>query len=717
MLSMLRERVLGSEHGFVGPGSASPGDSKDPGAQEGAALEAAGPSEAALALNRADAETWNSLGEILLLEGDTARAADAFRDALRFDPSYPTAHRNLAVVLDQEGRPGEAVAHYEAFLRFSPESDPGRDDVRRRLAELFSVSGSSRPTERSVWLPLGQMLLNDGVLTQEQLAQALARQRKAKDRLGQVLIEMKLLDEEVLLRYLGRQFRKEAITQQELESLDLDVVKLVPEEVARRHRIVAAERRGRKLIVATTDPLNVVVLDDLRRVTGLEVDFKIGSGQAIQEAIDRSYRQMVSPEAVDDALRQDLGLSPVVGAVVDEAVDLQELRTQADDQPVVKVVNYVLSRAAADGASDVHVEAHEDRTRVRYRIDGLLFDLLEVPRALHLAVVSRLKIISRLDIAERRLPQDGSFASHIGGREIDFRVSTLPTIYGEKVVLRLLEKEAVVEHYTLESLGFDPDQLELFMRGIRRPWGMVLLTGPTGSGKSTTLHTAIKAIKSPRKNIVTVEDPVEYRQPGIQQVQVKSEIGFDFSRSLRSILRQDPDIIMVGEIRDAETAQIAVRAALTGHLVLSTLHTNDAVSTLVRLVNIGVEPFLVATAVNVAAAQRLVKKICKHCKEAYRPGPEEVALFTPGPAPELLYRGSGCKQCRNIGYAGRMALYEVFWVNAQVRRMIIDNVDADQVRKYAADSGMVTLREAGFRRIIQGQTTLEEIMEVVADQD
>ena len=575
----------------------------------------------------------------------------------------------------------------------------------------------SQSTERWGWVSLGQMLLSDGILTQEQLAQALARQRKTRDRLGQILIEMKLLDEEVLLKYLGRQFRKEAITEQELETLDLDVVKLVPEEVARQYRIIAAERHGKKLVVATADPLNVVALDDLRRATGLEVDFKIGPGQAIQAAIDKTYRRMVSAEGIDDALRQDLGLRAGSGAGVDDAVDLQELRTQAADPPVVKVVNYVLSRAAADGASDIHVEAYEDRTRVRYRIDGLLFDLLEVPRALHLAVVSRLKIISRLDIAERRLPQDGSFAASIAGREIDFRVSTLPTIYGEKVVLRLLEKEAVVQHYTLESLGFDPDQLELFMRGIRRPWGMVLLTGPTGSGKSTTLHTAIKAIKSPRKNIVTVEDPVEYRQPGIQQVQVKSEIGFDFSRSLRSILRQDPDIIMVGEIRDAETAQIAVRAALTGHLVLSTLHTNDAVSTLVRLVNIGVEPFLVATAVNVAAAQRLVKKICKHCKEAYRPGAEETALFAPGPAPELLYRGRGCKQCRDIGYAGRIALYEVFPVNAKVRRMIVDNVDADEIRKHAVESGMVSLREAGLRRVIQGQTTLDEIMAVVAEQD
>jgi type IV pilus assembly protein PilB len=575
----------------------------------------------------------------------------------------------------------------------------------------------SLPTERWGWTSLGQMLVEDGILTTEQLAQALSRQRKTKDRLGQILIEMKLLDEEVLLKYLGRQFRKEAITQQELQNVNLDVVRLVPEDVARKYRIIAAERHGRRLIVATADPLNVVALDDLRRATGLEVDFKIGPGRAIQEAIDQTYRRMVSSEGIDEALRQDLGLEVGGVAPADESVDLQQLRTQAADPPVVKVVNYVLSRAAADGASDIHVEAYEDRTRVRYRIDGLLFDLLEVPRSLHLAVVSRLKIISRLDIAERRLPQDGSFASNVHGREIDFRVSTLPTIHGEKVVLRLLEKEAVVQHYTLEKLGFEPDQMEVFSRAIHRPWGMVLLTGPTGSGKSTTLHTAIKAIKSPRKNIVTVEDPVEYRQPGIQQVQVKSEIGFDFARSLRSILRQDPDIIMVGEIRDGETAQIAVRAALTGHLVLSTLHTNDACSTLVRLINIGVEPFLVATSVNVAAAQRLVKKICANCKEAYRPGPEEIALFAPDPAPEMLYRGAGCARCRNIGYSGRMALYEVFGIDSQVRRMVIDGVDGDQIRKYAADSGMVSLRAAGFRRVLQGQTTLEEVMSVVADQD
>ena len=577
----------------------------------------------------------------------------------------------------------------------------------------------TQSAERSLWRLLGQMLVDDGLLTDDQLGKALSQQRKSRQRLGQILIGMKLLDEEVLLKYLGAQFRKEAITQQELAELNVDIVRVVPEAVARQYRIIAVERHGTKLIVATADPLNVIALDDLRRATGLEVDFKIGPGSAIQKAIDNTYRRAGSTQsrALDEDLRRELGLSVDLAAGVGDSVDVQELRTLAEDAPVVKLVNFILNRAAVDGASDIHVERYEEQTRVRYRIDGLLFDLVEVPRALHLAVVSRLKIISRLDIAERRLPQDGSFAATLDGREIDFRVSTMPTIYGEKVVLRLLEKEAVMRHYSLAGLGFDAKQLATFTRGIQRPWGMVLLTGPTGSGKSTTLHTAIKAINSPRKNIVTVEDPVEYRQPGIQQVQVKSEIGLDFSRCLRSILRQDPDIIMVGEIRDSETAQIAVRAALTGHLVLSTLHTNDAISTLVRLTNLGVDPFLVASAVNVAAAQRLVRKICTRCKEPYQPSPEEIALFASAPAPEVLYRGRGCETCRNIGFAGRMALFEVLWIDGTVRRMLLEGADGDQIRKYAVDSGMPTLRESGFRHVAEGDTTVEEIMGVVVDQD
>jgi type IV pilus assembly protein PilB len=580
----------------------------------------------------------------------------------------------------------------------------------------------STAPDRWAWSPLGQMLVNDKLLSTEQLNQALERQRKTRERLGQILIDMKLIDEDILLKYLGAQFRKDPITRQELGEIDPEVVKLVPEEVARQYGVIASQRSGRRLIVATADPLNVMAMDDLRRATGLEVDFRIGPAGAIQETIEKAYRKVtkvVSPEGLEDALKVDLGLNigPATSALPEGVVDIKQLQTQADDPPVVRVVNYVLGRAALDGASDIHVEPHDDRTRVRYRIDGLLFDLLEIPRQLHLAVVSRIKIISRLDIAERRLPQDGSFSSRIHGQEFDFRVSTLPTLYGEKVVLRLLEKAAVVERYSIENLGFEQEQLELFLKGVRRPWGMVLITGPTGSGKSTTLHTALKLIKSPRKNIVTVEDPVEYRQPGIQQVQVKSEIGFDFARALRSILRQDPDIIMVGEIRDQETAQIAVKAALTGHLVLSTLHTNDAVSTLIRLVNIGVEPFLVASAVNVAAAQRLVRKICKDCKEPYRPSADELALFAPDPGPEVLYRGRGCKSCRNVGYAGRMALYEVFAIDSEVRRMLIDGADGDKIQRYAMGSGMVTLRKCGFRQAARGLTSLEEVLTVAADLD
>ena len=581
----------------------------------------------------------------------------------------------------------------------------------------------NEPQDRWAWVPLGQMLVHNKVLSTDQLNQALDRQRKTRERLGQILIDMKLIDEDMLLKYLGAQFRKESITRQDLAALDPDVVKLVPEEVARQYGVIASQRSGRKLVVATADPLNVMALDDLRLATGLDVDFCIGPAGTIQEAIEKMYRKMgaatIGNEGLEDELKVDLGLavdpSAASMAMAEGVIDIRQLQSQADEPPVVRIVNYVLGRAALDGASDVHVEPGEDRTKVRYRIDGLLFNLLEVPRQLHLAVVSRIKIISRLDIAERRLPQDGSFASRIHGQEFDFRVSTLPTLYGEKVVLRLLEKAAVLERYSVENLGFEKEQLEAFLKGIRRPWGMVLITGPTGSGKSTTLHTAIKFIKSPRKNVVTVEDPVEYRQPGIQQVHVKSEIGFDFARALRSILRQDPDIIMIGEIRDQETAQIAVKAALTGHLVLSTLHTNDAVSTLVRLINIGVEPFLVASAVNVAAAQRLVRRICKDCKESYRPTADELALFAPDLGPEVLYRGRGCKTCRNVGYAGRMALYEVFAVDAEARRMLIDGADGDKMQRYAVESGMVTLKQCGFRQAARGLTTLEEVLAVAAD--
>src|SRR3989442_1322308 len=424
------------------------------------------------------------------------------------------------------------------------------------------------------------------------------------------------------------------MSEEELTSLQPEVVRILPEETARVNMVVAIERSARQLVVATADPLNVLALDEVRRVTGLDVEVRITSRAAIQAAIQRHHRWLTT-ERDDETVRQELGLTVLSGTGAEDTVDLKQLRTQADVPPVVKLVNYMLTRSACDGASDIHVEPFEDRTIIRYRIDGLLYELLEVPRQLHLAVVSRLKIISRLDIAERRLPQDGSFAARVNDAEIDFRVSTLPTIHGEKVVLRLLLKEAVVRHYTLEGLGFYPDQLALFRDAIRRPWGMILMTGPTGSGKSTTLHTALKAIKSPRKNIVTVEDPVEYRQPGIHR----------------------------------------------------------------------------------AGAEGLIRKMCAHCKESYEPGPDARVVLTEVGCPDLLSRGRGCRRCRNPGFAGRIALFEVLRITADVRGLILSGFSADRIQKLALESGMIPLRLAGLRKVAQGVTTLEEVLAVVADQE
>ena len=567
---------------------------------------------------------------------------------------------------------------------------------------------------RRGWKKLGEILVERGLVSEADVGRALERQPDLRQRLGKILVDQGLLTEDQLLECLAAQFDKLLMTEEDLVALPAEVVRIIPEATALQNGVIAVERTGRQLVVAIADPLNVLALDEVRRMTGLDVDFRIAPAAAIQSAIPRHYHAPDGDQA-DEELRQDLGLTITTVATSDEALDLKQLRTQADDPPVVKLVNHLMTRAAIDGASDIHVEPFEERTTIRYRIDGLLYDLLDIPRHYHLAVVSRLKIISKLDIAERRLPQDGSFSAEINEAEIDFRVSTLPTMFGEKVVMRLLHKEAVAKHYTLEGLGFDPDQLGHFREAIRRPWGMILMTGPTGSGKSTTLHTALKAIKTPRKNIVTVEDPVEYRQAGILQVEVKGEIGFDFARSLRAILRQDPDVIMVGEIRDEETAHVAVRAALTGHLVFSTLHASDAVSTVTRLVNLGVEPFLVATAVNLAAAQRLVRKICSYCKEDYEPLPEERVMLAEIAWTNVLSRGKGCARCRHTGFLGRVALYEMLRITGEIREMIRSESSTDYLQKIATENGMLTLRHAGLRKVVQGITTLEEVLAVVAE--
>jgi len=556
------------------------------------------------------------------------------------------------------------------------------------------------------------MLVREQLLTEADLARALEEQRKTKRRIGQVLTEMGLIREDKLLDVLGRQFHLDCLDPEDLFNIPPDVLKRVSEPLARSHTVIPVAIAGETLSVATADPLNVVALSELRQASGMQIQFKLARSELVQRAIERHYARLSEDRTLEGLLQPDEAITiRTVTPQEEGVVDLRELRQQVDLAPVVRLVNRLLALAIDERASDIHIEPYEDRTLVRNRIDGTLFEVTQVPAQLHLAVVSRVKILSNMDIAERRLPQDGAFRVSAGGVEYDFRVSTLPTINGEKVVMRLLEREGVTAHYTLASLGFEPAQLQVFEAAIRRPWGMILMTGPTGSGKSTTLHTALKVIRTARTNIITVEDPVEYRHPGIQQVQVRPNIGLDFASALRTILRQDPDIIMVGEIRDVETAQMAVRAALTGHLLFSTLHTNDAVSTLIRLVNIGLEPYLVASAVTLAASQRLLRKLCVRCKEPYEPPPAEQALFDflPEP-PTTLYRGRSCASCRSSGYSGRVAVYELFPITPDVRVMVQGKIDLDLLRRYAAESGVDSLRRSGLRKAATGITSLDEVL-------
>ena len=561
------------------------------------------------------------------------------------------------------------------------------------------------------YVRLGDMLVALGLLTEEKLRQVLEEQPKTRKRIGQLLVDMGLLSEEKILQTLSQQFNLEILAPHDLEEIAPQIIKRVPEALARNQAVVPLAIEGQTLHVATADPLNVVALNDLHYATGLQIQFKLAPMQLIQQALDRCYAKAAEDQSLESLLQQNDRITIDTAAEPEEStVDLRELRQQVDLAPIVRLANRLLTQAIDDHASDIHIEPYEDRTLVRNRIDGVLFDVVQVPFQLHLPLVSRVKILANMDIAERRLPQDGSFRVKDGALEYDFRVSTLPTINGEKVVLRLLGRGGGTTHYNLESLGFEPQQLAVFEPIIRRPWGMVLMTGPTGSGKSTTLHTAITALRSSRTNIIAVEDPVEYHNPGIQQVQVRPTIGLDFAQALRSILRQDPDIIMVGEIRDLETAQMAVRAALTGHLLFSTLHTNDSVSTVMRLINIGIEPHLVSAALTLAAAQRLVRKICIRCREPYDPAPSERALFDFLPAPpKTLYQGKGCSACRNTGYSGRVAVYELFPITQRVRYMINEGAKLEELRGCAAEEGMEALRRSGLRKVAAGITTVEEI--------
>ncbi len=559
-------------------------------------------------------------------------------------------------------------------------------------------------------LKIGEMLLKVDLITQEQLKSALEEQKKSKERLGTVLVKLGYISEEEFLAFLGQQFNIPVVDLSQYE-VNADLVRLLPEDLMQKNLAFPINRVGSKLIVAVADPTNMAIVDAIAFKTGYAVELVLASENSLLQLVNTHIEQSSELDEIIIDLDDEFELIQD-----EEEIDVQEIQKTVDDAPVVKLVNFVLTDAVKKRASDIHIEPYEREFRVRYRIDGVLYEVLKPPFRLKNAIVSRIKILSNLDIAERRLPQDGRIKLKLGKKkEMDYRVSVMPTLHGEKIVLRLLDKSSLEVEMT--NLGFEKKQLEEFKEAIYRPYGMVLVTGPTGSGKTTTLYSAIAELNKTTDNISTAEDPVEYSFAGINQVQMKEEIGLTFAASLRSFLRQDPDIILVGEVRDYETAEIAIKAALTGHLVLSTLHTNDAPSSVSRLLNMGIEPFLVSSSLNLILAQRLARRICENCKEEVKMNPK--VLLDAGAKKEMLdgfklYKGKGCDQCSNIGYKGRVALYEVMTVRDEIKEMILRGGSAIELKKEAMRFGMKTLRQAGLGKVRDGVTTLEEVLRVSA---
>ena len=563
---------------------------------------------------------------------------------------------------------------------------------------------------------LGEMLIKANLITQEQLQQALDKQKTEGEKLGFNLVKMGFVKEEDITELLSKQYGVQSISIGETD-VDEAVVKLIPSEVAQKYLILPVRRNGATLTIAMVDPTNVFAMDDIKFMTGYNVDPVVASEMAIKEAIDRYYGSSHELELkkVMDQMAETEATADLELLEDEEEQDLARLEASTEEAPVVKLVNLILTDSIKREASDIHIEPYEKDFRVRFRIDGVLYEIMNPPMKLRDAIISRLKIMARLDIAEKRLPQDGRIKIKMkaGGknREMDYLVSVLPTLFGEKIVLRLLDKENLMLDMT--KLGFEQSSLKMFERAIFRPYGMVLVTGPTGSGKTNTLYSSISRVNTPETNIMTAEDPVEFNLHGINQVQMKESIGLNFAAALRSFLRQDPNIILVGEIRDFETAEIGVKAALTGHLVLSTLHTNDAPSTINRLMNMGIEPFLVATSVNLVCAQRLIRRVCKECKdEVHLPAQALVDIGFPAEeAPKVkVFKGRGCTVCNNTGYKGRVGLYEVMEIDDEIRELILCGASTVELRRKAIEQGMLTLRGSGLQKLRDGMTTIEEVV-------
>ena len=563
---------------------------------------------------------------------------------------------------------------------------------------------------------IGKLLLDEGFITQRQLDKAQSDAARRNEPLQKVLVSMGFVSDKDVVESLGRQMGF-AFADIESLSLDPELVKSIPEHLAKRYNVIPISQQDNQLTLAMADPLNVLAIDDIRLITGFEIQPVIAVEEAITKAIGNMFgvTDMVAVDsAVKDIAETDFGGMEVEDDVEDEEISLDKLKSLVDEAPIVRVVNLIISQAINDKASDIHIEPEVKTVKVRYRVDGVLHDVMTPPKHIQAPMVSRIKIMSNMDIAERRIPQDGKIHLKHDGREFDLRVSTVPTIHGEKVVMRILDKGSVM--LGLEKLGFSDSNRTKFEAIVDKPYGMILVTGPTGSGKSTTLYSCLNKLNTGLTNILTIEDPAEYQLPGVNQVQVNPKANLTFASALRAFLRQDPDIIMVGEIRDAETANIAVEAALTGHLVLSTLHTNDAAGAVSRLVEMGVEPFLVASSVVGVLAQRLARTICPNCKEAFSASEEAIRKFglsMYGDSDIKFYRGRGCDNCKMTGYKGRTGIHEILPMSDRVRGLILNRASTAEIKQAAVEEGMSTMQDDGLAKVLSGVTSMEECLRVV----
>lgn len=568
---------------------------------------------------------------------------------------------------------------------------------------------------REKYLRLGELLLKEGLLDSQQLEKAMRVQKEQGGRLGEVLLKLGMINEDQLVEKLAKQLNIPYFslgTGMLKPATDQGLERLISQEYAIKNSVLPLSRTLKSLTMAMSDPLDLILIDNLRKMTNCEINPIIATKSDIAKAVEEFYgKSAMFKEAVDASY--ELSPTDTIEEGSDQELSLDKLIARAEEAPVVKLVDLIIRQAIDESASDIHIEPYKERICLRYRIDGKLYEIPPPAKHLHLPIISRIKILSKLDIAEKRLPQDGAFLVKIGDRQIDLRVSTIPTIYGEKVVMRILDKSSVV--LDLVRLGFNARQIEQIRRTIKLPYGLVFLTGPTGSGKTTTLYAILNEIKNPTRNIITIEDPVEYKLEGINQVQIKPEIGLTFASALRSFLRQDPDVMLVGEVRDLETAQICVRSALTGHLVLSTLHTNDAPSAITRLMDIGIENYILAPSLLLVVAQRLVRKLCPECKQAYEPASEQVKSI-PLKA-DLIYKPKGCPKCNNTGYRGRVCTAEVMVMNQQIQELINQKASFQKIREVAKESGMHTLYESGIEQVEQGITSLEEVFSVTLGAD